>query len=521
MVERGVTVDVIERETYLGGRVGGWTEKADDGTDLPMNRGFHAFFRQYYNLRDMLRRIDSELGMLTAVEDYPLVDGQGRRDTFRGLPQTPPLNALAFALRSPTFRLRDLVRLNARAAAPLAAVSVPDIYQRLDHLDADSFLRDINFPAAARHLAFEVFSRSFFAEPGALSAAELATMFHIYFLGSSEGLIFDVANANFDVALWNPVAPVSGVARRELPHRRIRHRGGPPNRDFACALDSGADFDCDGVVRGHRRRGPAAHRRRFTWARRRRLAGPGGDDGHGAAVRGAAAVAGPAGAGRPGAVPRDGRATAAGQCQRARTLRTGSEGVVRPHRRLRRRAALVLGDRDRPTTSATACSPGSMSCIPKSEDAKIVHERVLSRGDCPRFAPGDHAARPTVATPHPAVMLAGDGIRIDLPVALMERAATTGWSAANGLLAHYGLAGHQLHTVPVEGPVCCAAAARAAGSAVGAMSVLDGLKAKWVKSSPFTVLPREQWASQRPTYKDAEPAIIDAALARSQRQAER
>ena len=30
-------------------------------------------------------------------------------------------------------------------------------------------------------------------------------MFHIYFLRSSEGLIFDVANANFDVALWNPL----------------------------------------------------------------------------------------------------------------------------------------------------------------------------------------------------------------------------------------------------------------------------------------------------------------------------
>ncbi len=38
-----------------------------------------------------------------------------------------------------------------------------------------------------------------------MSAGELVTMFHIYFLGSSEGLIFDVANANFDVALWNPL----------------------------------------------------------------------------------------------------------------------------------------------------------------------------------------------------------------------------------------------------------------------------------------------------------------------------
>ena len=43
------------------------------------------------------------------------------------------------------------------------------------------------------------------------------------------------------------------------------------------------------------------------------------------------------------------------------------------------------------------------------------------------------------------------GDRIDLPVALMERAATTGWAAANALLAGFGLAGHPLHTVPNEG----------------------------------------------------------------------
>ena len=49
------------------------------------------------------------------------------------------------------------------------------------------------------------------------------------------------------------------------------------------------------------------------------------------------------------------------------------------------------------------------------------------------------------------------------------------------------------------------------------MSRLTGLTARLAKTSPFTVLPRERWASQRPTYKDAEPAIIDAALARSQR----
>ncbi|PWQ88840.1 isorenieratene synthase, partial [Enterococcus faecium] len=90
---------------------------------------------QYYNLRDLLRRVDPTLSMLSPLDDYPLVDARGRRDTFRGLPRTPPFNAMAFALRSPTFRGRDLIRLDARAAAPLAAVSVPGTYDELDHQD--------------------------------------------------------------------------------------------------------------------------------------------------------------------------------------------------------------------------------------------------------------------------------------------------------------------------------------------------------------------------------------------------
>ena len=54
-------------------------------------------------------------------------------------------------------------------------------------------------------------------------------------------------------------------------------------------------------------------------------------------------------------------------------------------------------------------------------------------------------------TPVDGLVLAGDGIRIDLPVALMERAATTGWAAANLLLADWGVSGHTLYTVPVQG----------------------------------------------------------------------
>lgn len=448
LAERGVTVDLLEREQYLGGRVGGWTESLDDGTQVAMNRGFHAFFRQYYNLRNLLRRIDPALGMLSPVLDYPLVDAQGRRDTFRGLPQTPPFNALAFALRSPTFRLRDLVRLNARAAAPLAAVTVPAVYRDLDRVDADTFLKDINFPEAARHLAFEVFSRSFFSEPSSLSAAELATMFHIYFLGSSEGLVFDVANANFATALWNPLRGYleSLGVRVHMGVSVAEVRAG----DRFLVRSSQDDLEADGVVLATD----------VTGLQRIVANSPSlGDSGWRERVAAMGIAA-------PFVVQRlwlD-RPT---RPDRAPFLGTGGRppldniSVLERYEReaadwSRRTGGSVVELHSYAVTDGVdgVCArlPVRLhELYPETRDANVVAERVLCRQDCPRFAPGDFERRPCVATPTDGLALAGDGIRIDLPVALMERAATTGWAAGNLLLHRFGVAGHDLHTVPTQG----------------------------------------------------------------------
>ena len=77
-------------------------------------------------------------------------------------------------------------------------------------------------------------------------------------------------------------------------------------------------------------------------------------------------------------------------------------------------------------------------------------EWVLAQ-DCPLASTAPWRDRLTVDSPDPRVVLAGDGIRCDYPVALMERAATTGFLAANRLLASSGLAGHDLWTVPMAG----------------------------------------------------------------------
>src|SRR5690242_16230984 len=69
LAEHGIAVTLIEREGYLGGRVGAWTERLNDGEVFEMERGFHAFFRQYYNLRSLLRRVDPKLQKLVRLRD--------------------------------------------------------------------------------------------------------------------------------------------------------------------------------------------------------------------------------------------------------------------------------------------------------------------------------------------------------------------------------------------------------------------------------------------------------------------
>lgn len=448
LAERGVAVDVIEREHYLGGRAGGWTEHGD-GVDLAMNRGFHAFFRQYYNLRALLRRVDPHLRMLTPVDDYPLIDGAGRRDSFRGLPRTPPWNAVVFAARSPTFRLRDFARIDARAAAPLAAVSVPGIYHRLDHIDAATFLENIRFPLAARHLAFEVFSRSFFADPAELSAAELATMFHIYFLGSAEGLIFDVPCANYDNALWQPL-------RSYLEGRGVRFRLGTSvlsidtesAKPFRAHTDSDEHLDVDAVVLATDVAGlqriVAASSALATEDWRAQIA----------RLRSAPPFAvhrfwldrpvspqRPAFLGTAGHKPLDNISVLERyECEARTWAGTHHGSVIELH-------SYAL---DSAPSRATALRQ-LHKVYPETAAAGIVHERMLHRSDCPLFAPGSYPHRPTVITPQPGLLLAGDAIRVHLPVALMERAATTGWCAANQLLKRWGVAGHPLVTVPTQG----------------------------------------------------------------------
>lgn len=273
-------------------------------------------------------------------------------------------------------------------------------------------------------------------------------MFHIYFLGSSEGLIFDVANSNFDVALWNPL-------RNYLEDRDVRVHTGlsvdavTTETDVRLTCTTGEQFSADAVVLAtdvtglqhivaESELGDTDWRGRVADLRtappfvvlRLWLDRP---------VRGDRAPF----VGTGGRPPLDNVSVLERYEREAAqwAARTGGS-VVELH------AYSVTEDDERVRDALI----GRLHDLYPRPPIRRSSRNVLSGAKTARVSPrAISAGRPTVTTPDPRIVLAGDGIRLDLPVALMERAATTGFVAANQLLSRFGLAGHAIHTVPNRG----------------------------------------------------------------------
>ncbi len=89
--------------------------------------------------------------------------------------------------------------------------------------------------------------------------------------------------------------------------------------------------------------------------------------------------------------------------------------------------------------------------FPETRKATILHELFMQQSNFTRWAPGDHSRRPGVETPLSNLFLAGDWVRVDAPVFLMEAAAFTGRMAANAIFSRESLRLTPLPIVPMDG----------------------------------------------------------------------
>jgi carotenoid phi-ring synthase / carotenoid chi-ring synthase len=441
LVERGVSVTVVEREAYLGGRAGAWRDRLADGRTFHMERGFHAFFRQYQNLRALLRRVDPHLHDLVALDDYPVLGPNGARESFAGLSSIPLVNVAELVLRSRSFKLRDLVRANLPSAHAMLAYDHQATYAELDHLTASAYLDELAFPDEARRMLFDVFAHSFFNPERDYSAAELLSMFHFYFLRNPFGLVFDVARRPLSTILWDPLRAHVEARGATIHLETAAVAIDRDARGFVVhvqAAGAPSTIPCDAVVVAL---DVAALARLVTRSPILSADLP--------AVRELDVTA-------PFAVLRLFLDTPprADRPAFATTSRFGILDSIAVYEKLEDESrayadetggsvielhAYAVPDGHDEARVRRELHAGLIAAYPELQRARVREDRFLFRQDCPAFRPGSDATRPTGATSVPRIVLAGDFVKLPFPSALMERAVSSGMIAANTLLGSWGL----------------------------------------------------------------------------------
>lgn len=219
LAERGFDVTLYDKNSYLGGKVGSWEVRFEDGFTTFLDHGFHAFFRHYYNLRNFLAKIGSTR-YLEAIEDYLILNRSGQSFSFAEVATTPLLNILSLG-RHGFFKFREVLREpRTREIGELLRYECERTFRRFDDVSFEEFARRTGLPPSLQ-LVFHTFARAFFAPAEQMSMAELMKSFHFFYLSNDCGLLYDYFNQNYHEALLQPV-------RRQLERHGVACELGRP-----------------------------------------------------------------------------------------------------------------------------------------------------------------------------------------------------------------------------------------------------------------------------------------------------
>ncbi|MEM6789420.1 MAG: FAD-dependent oxidoreductase [Myxococcota bacterium] len=455
LAERGFDVSLYEANDYLGGKIGGWRETDASGAELLVDHGFHAFFRQYYNLNGFLARLGLDQ-TLAAVTDYAVMERDGKTWGFADVDTVPVLNLYGLG-RAGLYRFRDIFTSAARDEMGVFleydAEHTPAL---LDDTTYETFAARAALPSTLK-LVFNTFARAFFADEDRLSMAELVKSFHFYYLSHDEGLVYDYPQGDYETTIVGPIAAHlrahGGTIDTGCPVAQLSPKS--DDRGFVVRTTDGKEEHCDYAV----------------------MATP-------AKVTRAIAEASPELQREAPELMRRLSALQSGQryaivrlwldrpfrddvpvffaTERHRVL----DSVSSFHRivpELRQWADVhggsvielhcyAIPDGMGDAEVEAAMVDEMRRFFVELSEAMVLHRAVQVRDDFTAFHTGLAATRPE--TEHqevPGLSFAGDWVKLPIPCMLMEAAFTSGLYAANTVLRREGLREHAIDSVPSRG----------------------------------------------------------------------
>jgi len=453
LAERGYRVCVLEKNPYLGGKLGSWPLELQPGRTVQVSHGFHAFFRHYHNLNRLLDTLGLR-GALRSIGDYVILSRDGRAQRFARLPKTPVLNLLGMLVQG-AFGLRDALGAPGRDCYGVFLEYEADrTFSAFDGLSYADFVDRARVPPKLE-LAFGTFARAFFASPDRLSLAELIKAFHFYYLSHDGGLIYDFPTDDYGPWLLEPL------------HRHLAQRGVEilTGREVNLVERTDGGFLVDGrsfdrvVLAADAAATAAIAQRSRGWSSQTVSALEG-------------LVAGQRYAVWRIWIDRDVREdlpvfviTEKARVLDSVTIYHRFEESTR--RDVARHGGYVLELHCYAVPDSCAdeeVRPAFLADLteyfPELEGLTIRHESFQLRADFTAFHVGLFSRRPEVTTLTPGLYCAGDWVKLPFPAMLLEAACSSGLCAANALLREDGLRTEPVLAVPQRGLMAGVAAPR-------------------------------------------------------------
>lgn len=448
LAKRGLAVELFERESYLGGKVGSWPVELADGTTQHVEHGFHAFFRHYHNLNRLLKRLGVARSF-RPIEDYLIMTLDRGNFSFRDVRTTPVVNILSM-LGKRVYTLSDVLR-DPRTMRMISLLQYHPrkTFDQFDHVSFEEWSRRVALPRNLR-LIFNSFSRAFFATPEHMSTAELIKSFHFYFLSHDGGLIYDYPDDDYTVTLLGPfrdaIESHGGAIHLEQPVDGI----GKKNESFEVA---GGTFDyvvLAADVVGARRiaaGSPALCERHPSFARQMDALKP--SQGY-AVLR--LWVDRDVDAALPGFV-----ITEHEQILDSISFYPRLEKSARSWAEANKGSILELHCYALPPHLQDENSVREQFLreldrfFPSLSGMRILHQHLQLKHDFSAFHTGLHRDRPGHRTEVEGLYLAGDWVKLPFPAMLMEAACSSGLLCANQILQREGLRPEMIESVPPYG----------------------------------------------------------------------
>jgi isorenieratene synthase len=354
--------------------------------------------------------------------------------------------------RTETLSIADVLRIPTWPAFEMLAYDADRTYEGYDHVSAREYLDSLGFPEAARRMLFEVFAHSFFVPESDLSAGRLLEMFHFYFTGNPEGLVFDVWDKPFSTGLFEPVQRyLEGLGVRVATDTSAVSIA-RVNGILEVTTDKGSLPAADGLIlatevnaiRRLVQNSPAlsideiqlpVQRLRPTspfavW--RLWMDTP--------CAEGREPFVGTTGLGRLDNVSLYNLF----QDEARDWAERHGGSVIELH-------AYAVPEGISESALRADLWSNLLTIYPEYRRAIVLDERFIMGQDCPGFGLGEYAERPGTQTALDDVMLAGDFVKLPFPCALMEAAVTSGFMAANQQLARWSVAGVPIQSVEAKG----------------------------------------------------------------------